>query len=63
MALEDQYRDKKSARKRAKEEAAKDAWQDRDRLTIAEEKAERAERRKRRLEREAAQQGEGSGKQ
>ena len=60
-ALEDQFRDKEAARQRAKKEAKEAAWQERERLMIAKEKAERAERKKRRLEREAAQQGEGSG--
>ncbi|MCE9524478.1 MAG: hypothetical protein K8R36_00320, partial [Planctomycetales bacterium] len=62
-ALEDQFRDKEAARQEAKKEAAEDAWQERERLMIAKERAERAERKRRRLEREAAQQGNGSGNQ
>ena len=61
-ALEDQFRDKEAARQEAKKEAAEAAWQERERLMIAkEEREERAERKKRRLEREAAQQEDGSG--
>lgn len=62
-ALEDQFRDKEAARQEAKKEAAEAAWQERERLMIAKERAERAERKKRRLEREAARQGDGSSDQ
>jgi hypothetical protein len=58
--LEDQFRDKEAARKHAKKDAAEDAWQERERLMLAK---ERAERKKRRLGREAARQGEGSSNQ
>jgi hypothetical protein len=60
--LEDQARDREAARQRAKKEAAEAAWQERERLMLAKERAERAGRKKRRLEREAVGQGEGSGK-
>jgi len=62
-ALEDQFRDKEAARQEAKKEAAEDALQERERLMLAKERAERAERKKRRLEREAAQQEDGSSDQ
>ncbi|MBC7856228.1 MAG: hypothetical protein IAF94_22585 [Pirellulaceae bacterium] len=53
--LEDQAREREAARKHAKKDAAEAAWQERERLMLAKERAERAERKKRRLEREAAQ--------
>jgi hypothetical protein len=58
--LEEQVREKEAARQDAKKDAAEAAWQERERLMLAKERAERAERKKRRLEREAARQGEGS---
>lgn len=61
--LEDQARDREVARKHARKEAAEAAWQERERLMLAKERAERAERKKRRLAREAAQQGDGSSNQ
>lgn len=54
--LEEQVREKEAARQDAKKDAAEAAWQERERLMIAKERAERAQRKKRRLEREAAQQ-------
>ena len=56
--LEEQVREKEAARQEAKKDAAEAAWQERERLMLAKERAERAERKKRRLAREAAGQGE-----
>jgi len=61
--LEDQARDREAARKHAKKDAAEAAWQERERLMLAKERAERAERKKRRLAREAAGQEDGSSNQ
>ena len=61
--LEDQARDREAARQEAKKDAAEAAWQERERLMLAKERAERAERKKRRLAREAPRQRDGSSNQ